>query len=60
MPFDSILPPSAADLSAAMQLRVRAALTGWTPRPTEPPGRLAKLRALLRRPLSDKGQSLCY
>jgi hypothetical protein len=60
MPFDSILPPSAADLSAAMRLRVRAALTGWTPRPTEPPGRLAMLRALLRRPLSDKGQSLCY
>jgi hypothetical protein len=60
MPFDSILPPSATDLSAAMRLRVRAALTGWTPRPTEPPGRLAKLRALLRRPLSDKGQSLCY
>jgi hypothetical protein len=66
MPFDSVIPPSPVDLSAAMRLRVRAALAGWTPRPIELPGRfrlLAALRAalaLLRRPLSDKGLGLCY
>lgn len=63
MPFDSIISPSTPDLSAAMRSRVRAALAGWTPRPIDLSGRprpLATLRALLRRPLSDKGQSLCY
>ena len=66
MPFDSVIPPSSADFSAAMQLRVRAALAGWMPRPSDPSGRSRPLAALgaalrlLRRPLSDKGQSLCY
>jgi hypothetical protein len=66
MPFDSVIAPSSADLSAAMQRRVRAALAGWKPRETESPQQtrpLAALRtalALLRRPLSDKGLGLCY
>ena len=66
MPFDSVIPPSPADLSAAMRLRVHAALAGWTPRPDEAPGRFRPLPALraalalLRRPLSDKGLGLCY
>jgi hypothetical protein len=63
MPFDSIIPPSAPDLPAALRSHVRATLAGWAPRPTDPSDRprpLAAVRALLRRPLSDKGQSLCY
>ena len=66
MPFDSVISPSTANPSLAMQRRVRAALTGWKPRETESPERtrpLAALRtalALLRRPLSDKGLGLCY
>jgi hypothetical protein len=66
MPFDSVISPSSADLSAAMQRQVHAALAGWKPRKTETPDRvrpLAALRAglaLLRRPLSDKGLGLCY
>ena len=66
MPFDSVIPSPSADLAAAERLRVRAALAGWQPRPIETSPRfrpLAALRAslaLLRRPLSDKGLSLCY
>jgi hypothetical protein len=66
MPFDSVIPPSSADLASAERLRVHAALAGWRPRSIEKAPRfpsLAALRAafaLLRRPLSDKGLGLCY